>query len=253
MNSIEHKFKFVLAFTLLTNNLFFPQSFNYLPHSPNWEIVQHTYYTLSYIEKCEQAEWVAYMLTTEMVTGGSERSNKFKKDTLVTTGSALPEDYTKSGYDRGHLCPAADMRWNKEAMNETFYMSNMSPQVPGFNRGIWKQLEEQVRNWVLQDDTLFICTGPILRNGLNTIGRKNKVSVPEQFYKIILDYTQPEIKMIAFLMDNESSKDQLEDFVVKTDMIEELTGIDFFPELPDSIEAILESRINIGEWLFETE
>lgn len=156
-------------------------------------------------------------------------------------------DYRRSGYDRGHLAPAADMKVTDEVMSESFFMSNMSPQTPYFNRGIWKQLEEKVREWVSVDDTLYIVTGPILYVGLPTIG-DNEVSVPKFYYKVILDYSLPEIKAIGFVLPNEKCEIPLENYVVPIDWIEAITGIDFFPNLSYIDEDQLESSMYAQLW-----
>jgi endonuclease G len=240
--------KVLISLFLLTS--LHAQDFNYLPSSNNYEIIHHTYYTLSFLDKYKQAEWVAYKLTSQMIQGDTKRSNKFKEDPLVPTGSASSEDYKKSGYDRGHLCPAGDFKFSVEAMDETFYMSNMSPQKPGFNRGIWEKLEEQVRTWAEEYGVLYIAVGPILKRGLQTIGVYNKVAVPEQYYKIILFYNPPNIRAIAFLMNNESSNLALIHFVVSIDSVETLTHIHFFPALADSIRRIIEKRVDTSGWNF---
>lgn len=218
-------------------------------HKKNDEaVIQHKYYTLRYREEHEQAEWVAYKLTADETEGESER-DKFLEDKKVKTGSAKPNDYTKSGYDRGHLAPAADFNFSQEAKSESFYMSNMSPQTPQFNRGIWKHLEERVRYWVKTKENLYIVTGPILRKGLETIGVKNKISVPEYYYKILLERkSNGTYNAIAFKMKNEGSKKVLAEFVVSIDQLEEETGIDFFPNLPDNIEKVLEKTISRKGW-----
>ncbi len=138
--------KAILFILLITSTPLFSQNIE-LPHyTNNSEIIQHTGYVLKYNEYFEQAEWVAYQLTIEEVNGDFERSNNFRKDLHISTGSATLKDYKNSGYDRGHLIPAADMKWSPDAMGASFFMSNMSPQNPSFNRGIWKKLEGQVRN-----------------------------------------------------------------------------------------------------------
>lgn len=211
-------------------------------------IVQHKYYTLRYREEHEQAEWVAYKLTADETEGDSER-DKFLEDKMVKTKSAKPTDYAKSGYDRGHLAPAADFNFSQEAKSESFYMSNMSPQAPQFNRGIWKHLEERVRYWVQTKENLYIVTGPILKEGLEQIGVKNKISVPEYYYKILLERKKDgTFKSIAFKMKNEGSKKVLAEFVVSIDSLEEETGIDFFPNLPDNIEKVLEKVVSTKGW-----
>jgi endonuclease G len=125
-----------------------------LPSSTTHQIVRHTYYTLSYSEKNEQAEWVYYELTADMVRGKQKRTDDYRPDDKVRTISAQLEDYRGSGYDRGHLCPAGDMKQNLQAMTESFYLSNMSPQDKYFNAGIWNDLENKVRGWALTKDKL---------------------------------------------------------------------------------------------------
>ena len=132
-------------------------------------------------------------------------------------------------------------------MKESFYYSNMSPQLPGFNRGVWKRLEEQVRSWANLYDTIYIVTGPILTEGLKTIG-ENEVSIPEFFYKAILDYSQPNVKGIAFVLPNASSKNELSSFVISIDSLEKLTKINFYPLLPDGHENLIESTLCLSCW-----
>ncbi|PCJ28396.1 MAG: DNA/RNA endonuclease [Flavobacteriales bacterium] len=207
------------------------------------ELIKHTYYQLEYDELHEQAAWVFYKLTPESINGIAERKNKFKPDKLVVTGSAELIDYKGSGYDRGHLCPAAVMKINQKAMDESFYMSNMSPQLPAFNRGKWKQLESQVRKWVEKEDTLFVVTGPIFSDSLGVIGI-NKVTIPAYYYKIIYDPTG-EKKMIAFIMPNHKIENSILEYVVTVDEVELKTGLDFFSALPDELELKLESEIDL--------
>ena len=212
-------------------------------------IVKHTGFTLCYNEPYEQAGWVAYELTSEETNRVVERSNRFIPDPNVPTGTADNSDYAGSGYDRGHLAPAADMGWSAKTMQESFYFSNMSPQVPSLNRGIWKKGEEMVRDWANLYGSLYIVTGPVLEKGLPVIG-PNKVAVPERYYKIILDYHPQRPKMLAWLMPNKASSESLRFYVVPTDSVETLTGIDFFPALPDSLEVALEStkQTNLWDW-----
>ena len=222
---------------------------NFLPfYSDAEQIITHTGYTLCYSEKHEQAKWVAYHLTKQMSEAAPiKRSNDFRPDPFVKTGSATPEDYYRSGYDRGHLCPAGDMKASEQTMSESFYMSNMSPQLPGFNRGIWKRLEEKVRQWSIANEELYVVAGGVLNDTMPFIGRDH-VYVPKYFYKIILDYKQPEIKAIGFLMENRSSQRSVFSYAVPVDSIEAYTGINFFHELPDSIENSLESKVDTMLW-----
>ncbi|HLL95552.1 MAG TPA: DNA/RNA non-specific endonuclease [Spirosoma sp.] len=224
---------------------------------PEDDIVRHDGYTLRFRDEYKNADWVAYPLLPEGINGDTDREgSSFRPDPAVSTGSALPADYTRSGYDRGHLAPAGDFKFSRRMMQQTFYMSNVSPQVPQFNRGIWKELEELVRTWALRDNGLYVVTGPVLKPGLPTIGRTNEISVPEKFYKVILYCNnsatdQPNIRMIGFLLNNEPSDSPLRQYVVPVDQIEQLTGIDFFPKLPDNLEQQLESKSRpemVADW-----
>jgi len=211
------------------------------------QVIHHTGYCLLYNEQHEQAEWVAYQLTAPETEKSVDRSDRFLVDPEVITGSAENKDYSGSGFDRGHLAPAADMGWSSTTMKESFFYSNMSPQRPEFNRGIWKKLEEQIRDWAVQNDTLYIVTGPVLTDGLPVIG-KNQVSIPGYYYKVILDYTLPEIKGIGFILPNEGSNKPLQDYAVSIDSVEKFTGIDFFYLLPDGTETQVEKMFSTDNW-----
>jgi len=219
----------------------------YLPVSSG-EIIKHTYYTLSYNEAHEQANWVSYHLTSAMEKGKEKRTDNFRTDPSVSTGSATLNDYKGSGYDRGHLCPAADMKLNHTAMSETFFLSNMSPQAPEFNRGIWKELEETVRDWAMQDGDIYVVSGPVFKDNKGAIG-PDRVTVPGYYYKVIYD-PHGQGKMIALLLPNGKGTKPLSRYEVTVDSIEALTGIDFFPELPDNREAMLESSADFSAWQF---
>lgn len=222
------------------------RSVDYLP-VPAKDLIIHSYYTLSYNEAYEQANWVYYSLTDSMIlNGGEERSNKFKIDKLVASGSAKSSDYTKSGYDRGHLCPAADMGFSQTAMEESFLMSNISPQVPDFNRGIWKELETTIRKWAIKERHIIVVTGPIFKENNGTIG-KEQVLVPGYFFKLIYDTTD-EPKLIAFILPNAKSDRPLTDFSVSVNEVEKQTGFDFFSQLPDDVETRLETNIQLAGW-----
>lgn len=158
-----------------------------LPFSSTSDIVTHSGYSLSYNEEHEQANWVAYELTSAETIKVFERTDKFLLDYKVKTFTANDKDYSGSGYDRGHLAPASDMGWSSTAMAESFCYSNISPQTASFNRGVWKRLENLIRSWAVEYQSIYIVTSGVLTEGLSTIGY-NKVSVPNYFYKVILDY-----------------------------------------------------------------
>jgi endonuclease G len=211
------------------------------------KIITHTGYSLLYNEIHEQADWVAYQLTKEETTKLYERTNKFILDPKVKTITASDSDYKGSGYDRGHLAPASDMGWSSTAMKESFYYSNMSPQNPSFNRGIWKKLEELVRTWAVENNNVYIVTGPVLKGELKSLGN-DKVTVPKYYYKVILDFSQPSIKGIGFVLPNLGSKESLKNYAVTIDSVEKFTGIDFFPLLQDKQENLIESTLCIECW-----
>jgi len=221
----------------------------FLPSSTG-EIVHHKYYSLSYAEQHEQAEWVAYTMDREMLNKPNvNRFGMFNQDDDVKTKSAEHRDYNNSGYTRGHLVPAGDMAFDTVAMRETFLMSNVSPQIKAFNNGIWKELEENTRDWTYTNGKLYIITGPILKNVTQTIGQENKVTVPSGFFKVLLDFESPEKKGIAFIIPNELSKKRLEDYMVTIDEVESLTGLDFFDNMIDNIEEEnIESTIRKESW-----
>jgi endonuclease G len=223
--------------------------FDFLPTSTTNQIVKHDYYTLSYNEKYEQAEWVAYELKKSYVRNGNFGRPYFIEDSKVKTGSADWRNYKKSGYDKGHLCPAGDMEFSNNAYNDTFFTSNISPQVHDFNDGVWNRLEQKVRYWATKYDGICVITAGVLQPNLKTIGQE-KVLVPNYFYKILLDNSNGKYKMIAFLVPNAKSDRPLYDFVVSVDSIEKMTGIDFFPKLDDKTENSLEKNSDYKDWSF---
>lgn len=220
------------------------QNSSYIPVSDGENIV-HQYYILSYNEDAEQANWVYFKLTKEMLVGDAKRSSNFRSDPFVSTGSASTKDYVKTGCDRGHLCPAADMKFDDRAMYESFYMSNISPQVPEFNRGIWKQLETKVRNWAHDKDSIYVVAGPIFSDMDTRIG-ENEVRVPTSFYKVL--YEPAKERIIAFILPNKGSSIPLQEFVTTVDSVERVTSIDFFSQIPDNLENELESKIELSGW-----
>jgi endonuclease G len=219
-------------------------------YSKNEIIVYHKYYTLSYSSKYRQARWVAYKLTYNDISSMNsvKRKNKFKVDNMVPN-PVHPDEYKNSGFDRGHLCPAGDRAFSEEAMAETFYMSNISPQSPSFNRGIWKNLEEKIREWVRINKELYIVTGPVVKEKFNVIGKTN-IAIPQYFYKVILDYKEPELKGIGFIFRNQKYNIPLTYFAVSIDSVEKFTGIDFFYEIPDNIKQKIEKSCDINKWFY---
>ena len=211
------------------------------------DIVSHTYYTLSYSEDHEQAEWVYYVLNSNQLNSSTERKNNLRPDNKVKTSSAQLYDYKGSGYDRGHLAPATDMKYNTISMSESFFMSNMSPQSPSFNRGIWKKIEKQFRDWSYKYGELVIITGPVLKGeNYGSIGH-NKVTIPKWYYKVAIDPSNYE-RNLAILIENKGSSASIKSFVVTIDYLEEFSGLDFFHNLSDEIEESFESSIHTNLW-----
>lgn len=212
------------------------------------EVVAHTYYLLCYVEGHEQPCWTAYVLDGQKLKEGHlRRTQDFREDPKVRTQSATLADYRRSGYDRGHLVPAGDFKWDSIGMSETFYLSNMSPQLHEFNAGIWEAIERTVRSWAKQKGLLVVYTGPVLRPNLKKIGQN--VSVPDTFYKVIYTVSGREVQAIGFLVPHRPfPENMVARFMVSVDSVEKVTGIDFFPALPDDIEEKAESRWDKSQW-----
>jgi endonuclease G len=223
------------------------QSTDYTPQASLGYTIQHSYYTLSYSSTHRQAEYSYYYLSPESILGGQARTDDFRIDPKVKANAVKSTDYQGSGYDRGHLCPAADMSLNLTAMSETFYMSNMSPMAASFNRGIWSRLEDWVREEALGNSGLHVVTGPILSTSCGSI--KGSITVPCAYYKIVFTGgSQP--KMLGFVLSNVGTSGSLQAFAVSVDEIEKKTGLDFFPQLDNSLEQSLEGKVNLSGWKF---
>lgn len=204
-------------------------------------------YVLGYNPDKKNADWVSYHFTDAYCVKNAKRANDFRPDPDLPVGQrAELADYRKSGYDKGHLAPAADMARDRQTMSESFLLSNMIPQVGvGFNRGIWKKLEEKVREWVRERKNLYVLTGPIYTDpDYKTIG-PDKVAVPTHFYKIIVSCTErgENLDAIAFILPNKKNPDNmLPQFITSIDNVEELTGLDFLHDLDDATENVLEAK-----------
>ncbi|MBQ4379589.1 MAG: DNA/RNA non-specific endonuclease [Treponema sp.] len=224
-------------------------------HKQDHQIRNFKNYSICYRESYEQAEWSAYCLTEDELVKNAGRTDDFRIDPQILTGSATPVDYKKSGYDRGHLSPAADFAFDQDAMSETFFMSNMSPQTGGLNRGIWKDLESEVRVWAKKYGRVYVVSGPVLEKSADSyksIG-ENHVAVPEFYYKVILaplyadesDRATPEdaesITTMAYIFPNKKCDGTINDYAVTVDEVEKRTNLDFFSLLDDSIEEKIES------------
>lgn len=228
-------------------------------HSRNkGKLYRHEHYSLSYSEEDEQAEWVAYELTRDELYGNAKRQSSFIKDPIIETESASPYEYQNSGYTRGHLAPAGDMKFDHMAMKECFFTSNISPQTKKFNSGCWNDLEMQVRYWAKRFNRVYVVTGPVLTDkGLEKITyldsrdqeKKGHVTIPKRFYKIIYDFSyEGKEKMIAFIIPQEGAGRDYFKYATTVDEVEEVTGIDFFTNLSNAEEGRLEGTFDVSQW-----
>ena len=208
------------------------------------EIVLHrTGYTVSYNVYYKNPNWVAWELTREETKGETDRYDKFMPDPDLPEPRVVHKDYTRSGYDRGHMAPAADMKWSKQAMIESFYMSNICPQVGNLNRGDWNDLEELCRDWAEKYGRIYIACGPIFDSKSPKRIGEHKVAVPDRFFKVILIYNRKNPIAMGFIFKNIAHSQDIEKYMVTVDSVENVTGMDFFSKLPDDVENRIESII----------
>ncbi len=215
-------------------------------------ILKHDYLTVAYSTKNKNPEWTLYVINEKReTTDVAARKSSFVPDPLLSNSVPSTNQYASTGYDRGHLVPAEDMNFSDKAMSESFYMSNVSPQHPSFNRGLWKRLENKVREWAALNDHMVVISGAVLTSETNPgFDKMNDIDVPKYFYKIILDYQQPEVKAIAFIMPNEKREEGISEFACTIRKVEELTKINFFPKFNSAESKEIEERIDLRRWGF---
>jgi len=211
------------------------------------EIIRHFAYTLSFSKKDEEVYWVAYILKRSYLSGVEPRTNEFEADPDVPNGSAQLEDYRNSGYDKGHLAPAADMKWSKIAMKESFLLSNVCPQDHKFNDGIWADLEKAIRKWVQKDEIDFVVTGPVLPDSNNIKIGKDQVTVPSYFYKVIFS-PNPYPKAIGFIIPNKPGKQSFLKYACSVSQVENATHLTFFPMIPWKISHQIKNQFDLADW-----
>ncbi len=217
------------------------------------QILRRSGYTVSYNSSTLIPNWVAWHLTAEHTEGTVKRPRKgFHEDLDVPEPRAVDWDYYNSGYDRGHMCPAADNKWSSTAMNESFLFTNICPQNRNLNAGDWSELETACRRWAKMYGDIYIVCGPILYKGKHKKIGDNKVTVPEAFFKVVL-CIQGTPKAIGFIYKNEKGNRPQGDYVNTVDEVERITGIDFFPKLPDDVEDRIEATCNLDEWYVKNE
>lgn len=209
-------------------------------------IITHTGYTVSYNHHYKTPNWVAWELTRQETTGEEGRTNQFLPDPSLPEPRVETSDYTHSGYDRGHMAPAADMKWSKQAMKESFYMSNICPQNRKLNRDDWGDLEEKCREWAKKYGRVYIACGPIYDKASPKRIGKHQVAVPDRFFKVVLIYNRKNPIAMGFLFENKAHHQNLKNYMVKVDQVEEETGLDFFSKVPDEVENRIESIVPEG-------
>lgn len=212
-------------------------------------MIDHGYFKIAYNKKRRLAEYVTYKLTADQLKNKSaKRNDKFIPDPFLVKKNiayVVTSEYTKSGYDRGHLAPSADFAWNQAANDITFVMSNMAPQTPGLNRGAWKRLEDQVRKWACGEQVVTVITGPVLGENLPRL--KSGLEVPQEFFKIVIDETAPK-KAVAFMYHQNDKGDVMKKRVIGLEKVEAATGLAFnkdFPQFPQDSGRL---PANLNEW-----
>ena len=213
------------------------------------KILRRVGYTASYNAANRIPNWVAWHLTASHVGGHYNRNNEvFHEDPEVSNPRAYDSDYRGSGYDRGHMCPSGDNKWNKEAQEQSFLFTNICPQRHNLNTGAWNDVELQCRAWAKRYGDLYIVCGPVLYDQQHkTIGR-NRVVVPEAFFKVVLRKQDNYYKAIGFVYENKGASRDMSRYVRSIDDVEQLTGFDFFSALPDNIEEKIEKSANLRDW-----
>lgn len=215
--------------------------------SDNIILLSRKGYTALYNVQNKIPDWVAWHLTSDHVDGDCKRIGGYQEDESVPSPRATTEDYKGSGWSHGHMCPAADNKWDEKSMLESNLLTNICPQDRGLNSGVWNKIEQDCRKWAKRYGDVYIVCGPILLNREHETIGENKVVVPEAFFKVIL-CLQGNPKAIGFVVRNNEGKKKKDQFVNSVDEVERITGIDFFPVLPDDIENEVEAHANLDDW-----
>ena len=208
-------------------------------------ILKRKSYVVSYNKKTLQPNWVAWHLTAAHADGQIERSSGFKEDKEVPEPRATLEDYKKSGWSRGHMCPAGDNKWDEHSMKETFLLTNICPQNSKLNSGLWNSLEMDCRQWAKEYGDIYIVCGPVFTNKEHETIGKNKVVVPEAFFKVVL-CMNGKPKAFGIIVRNTEGNKKKDLYYNSVNQVERITGIDFFTALPDEIEEKVEAEVNMN-------
>lgn len=210
-------------------------------------VKQYEGFTVSFNPDLHIPNWVAWTLSPEQTDGPETRRPTFTTDSSVP-GCPTTADYRNSGFDRGHMAPAGDMKWSRQAMTDCFNLTNIAPQTKALNTGQWNALEQAARRWTHLDSTLTIICGPILTPAPATLIGQNEVAVPNSFFKIIVaPYADPP-RAIAFIFQNTDTPEKYINAATTIRQVEDITGHDFLTLLPDSIQTILETQNQIQRW-----
>lgn len=211
------------------------------------QLKQYTGFELSFNNRLHVPNWVGWELLGSETKGSKERTNKFLNDPDMP-GCAEDYDYSYSGYDRGHMAPAADMKWSGNAMEESFMLTNVCPQDHALNGGAWNKLEGKCRTWAQADSAIIIICGPVLTDKIKETIGDSRVAVPQRFFKVVLaPYANP-MRGIGFIMPNGKVPGGMQAAAVSIDEVEAATGHDFFSTLPDDIEDEVEKQCDFHYW-----
>ncbi|MEE4176957.1 MAG: DNA/RNA non-specific endonuclease [Bacteroides sp.] len=220
----------------------------YLPafQSKNDTLLNYSGFMVSLNKKNKLASLVLYKLRkVDLQNKRAKRKNNFRADPGLRDLVNEPKQYSRSGYDRGHLAPCEDLMSSQEKVDQSFYMSNIAPQIPGFNRGMWKKLENRVRQYAMENDSVIVITGPF-RPRFDP--RKPGLAVPEYYYKVVLDISPPEYKAIAFLMKNDRLSGEVTEYAISIDSLEATLGYDFFNQLDSTLQEMIEEQVDGRKW-----
>lgn len=207
----------------------------------------YTGFRLSFNPSNHTPDWVAWELLGTETEGPESRYDKFWQDDDVD-GCPVRQDYSNSGFDRGHMCPSADQKWSPDAMKDCFVLTNIAPQHHSLNTGAWKTLEGKERLWAQRDSAIVIVAGPVYENDDNQRIGKTGVRVPGAFFKVMIAPYLDEPRGIGFVYPNMTAPGNMENYVMTIRDVERLTGFDFFHSLPDDIEERVETMASFRDW-----
>lgn len=217
----------------------------------NEVVVNHLGYMSSFNPLARIPNWIAYDLTKEEVAGTVKRDNGFYPDPdLPLSVQATFGDYRNNdGWDKGHMAPAGDMKWSRQAMHESCFFTNICPQNRNLNNGDWKSLEEKCRSWAQKYGIIYIVCGPIIGDMKNGTLGENKVVIPDAFFKVLMVRVGDEYEGIGFVFENKAGHQDLFNYAMSIDSVESMTGMDFFHQLPDKVENKVEADYHKEVWM----